>query len=479
MQLYGGEVPTLLRPLEKVVQMKKVEAKKRILVVDDEENLRHMLAVVLKKQGYLVAVAANGKDALEMLTGEQYDFVLSDILMPQMDGKALLREMSGKGIETTVIMMSAYGDIDTALECMQLGAYDYISKPFKNEEIVLVLKKAEERERLKDENRRLKEELRQGFSFGSIISASDRMEEIFSLVRKVCDFKTTVLITGESGTGKELIARAIHFESVRKDAPFVAVNCAAIPENLLESELFGHVRGAFTDAVVDKAGLFEQADGGTLLLDEIGEMPLALQVKLLRVLQEEEIKRVGGAATKKVNVRVVSATSRNLEEDVASGRFREDLFFRLNVFTIALPPLRERLEDLPLLLESFLDKFSTRFGKRVLSIDPEALRLLLAYSWPGNVRELENAVERGVILSDGATLSLASLPGQIIGAAAAGTGALPASDSLSIPEAEIALEKELIRRALDKTGGNRTHAARLLEISLRTLLYKLKEYGLE
>jgi two-component system response regulator AtoC len=459
--------------------VKKAETKKRILVVDDEENLRHMLAVVLKKQGYLVAAAANGKEALEMLEGQSYDFVLSDILMPRMDGKALLREMSGRKIESTVIMMSAYGDIDTALECMQLGAYDYISKPFKKDEIVLVLRKAEERERLKDENKRLKEELRHGLSFGSIISKNSRMQEIFSLVRKVCDFKTTVLITGESGTGKELIARAIHFEGARKSAPFVAVNCAAIPENLLESELFGHVKGAFTDAASDKAGLFEQSDGGTLFLDEIGEMPLSLQVKLLRVLQDEEIRRVGGSSSKKVDVRVVSATSRNLEEDVASSRFREDLFFRLNVFAISLPPLRERLEDLPLLLEHFLEKFSDRFGKKVTEVDLEALRLMMAYSWPGNVRELENVVERGVILSDGVSLSAAALPEQVVAGGATCRDALFAPDSLSIPEAETALEKELIRRALEKTGGNRTHAAKVLEISLRSLIYKIKEYGLE
>jgi len=459
--------------------VKTAEAKKRILVVDDEENLRHMLSVILKKQGYAVESAANGREALELLAGRSFDFVLSDIIMPQLDGKGLLAELAQRGIETTVIMMSAYGTIDTAVDCMKLGAYDFVSKPFKNDEIVLVLKKAEERERLKEENRRLKEAMRQESSFASIISRSSSMQQVFDLIRKVCDYKTTVLIMGESGTGKELVARALHFEGERKAAPFVAVNCAAIPENLLESELFGHVKGAFTDAAADKAGLFEQADGGTLFLDEIGEMPLSLQVKLLRVLQDEEIRRVGGSASKKVDVRVISATSRHLEEDVAAGRFREDLFFRLNVFTLKLPPLRERLEDLPLLVDHFLAKFSTRFGKAVTSVAPDAMRLLAGYSWPGNVRELENAVERGIVVCEGAELGRAALPERICGPAGRDGGLLLSGDSLSIRETGEVMERELIRRALEKTGGNRTHAARLLEISLRSLIYKLKEYGLE
>lgn len=458
----------------------KSEGKKHILIVDDEENLRHMLSVILKKQGYAVESAANGTEALELCARNSFDFVLSDILMPRLDGKGLLREIAERGIETTVIMMSAYGNLDTALECMKLGAYDYISKPFKNDEIVLVLKKAEERERLKEENRRLREAMRKESSFASIISNSSKMRrQVFDLIRKVCDYKTTVLIMGESGTGKELVARALHFEGSRKAAPFVAVNCAAIPEQLLESELFGHVKGAFTDAATDKAGLFEQADSGTLFLDEIGEMPLSLQVKLLRVLQDEEIKRVGGSSTKKVDVRVISATSRNLEEDVAAGRFREDLFFRLNVFALTLPPLRDRLEDLPLLVEHFLAKFSQQFGKEVTAVAPAVMRLLAGYHWPGNVRELENAIERGVVIGEGGELGVAALPERIRGIGASGSGLLLSGDCLSIKETGEVMERELIRRALEKTGGNRTHAAKLLEISLRSLIYKLKEYGLE
>ncbi len=342
--------------------MKRENERARILVVDDEENLRHMLQVLLRKQGYLVDAAADGAQALRLARERTYDFTLCDIKMPAMDGPSFLRAAVAADVGGTIIMMSAYGTIETAVECMKLGAYDYISKPFKNDEIVLVLKKAEERERLKSENRRLQEEVQREFSFDNIISRDERMQEVFSLIRRVSGFKTTVLILGESGTGKELVARAIHYNSGRRLAPFVAVNCGAIPETLLESELFGHAKGAFTDAVADKAGLFEQADGGTLFLDEVGEMPLPLPVKLLRVLQEEEIRRLGEAASRKVDVRVISATSKDLEQEIVAGRFREDLYFRLNVFTISLPPLRARAADIPLLVDHFLEKQGARGG---------------------------------------------------------------------------------------------------------------------
>lgn len=458
---------------------RKPDEKQRILVVDDEENLRHMLQLMLQKHGYLVDQAAHGATALQMALQGRYDFILCDIQMPVMDGAAFLKEAVAAGTSSTIIMMSAYGTVDTAIECMKLGAYDYISKPFKSDEIALVLKKAEERERLKRENRRLKEEIGREYSFASIISKNPRMQEIFSLVRKVCDFKTTVLILGESGTGKELVARAIHYNSRRRNAPFVAVNCGAIPENLLESELFGHVKGAFTDASTDKVGLFEQADGGSLLLDEIGEMPLSLQVKLLRVLQEEEIRRVGASASKKVDVRVISATSKDLEQEVAGGRFREDLYFRLNVFSIMLPPLRERMEDIPLLAAHFLEKYDEKYGKRVVRCAPDVMKALMNYRWPGNIRELENCIERGMVLCEGETLELECLPEKLRGPASVVRRPVVPSDSLSLKLAGELLEKDFIRRALEKTGGNRTHAARLLEISHRALLYKLKEYGME
>jgi len=450
---------------------------KHILIVDDEENLRHMLSVMLTRQGYVADSAAHGGEGLMRLKEKAYDFILCDIRMPEMDGKTFLAMALEQRVGAPVIMMSAYGTVETAVECMKMGAYDFISKPFKKDEIIMVLKKAEERERLKEENSRLKEEVAGRFEYSGIISRNARMADIFSQIRKVADLKTSVLILGESGTGKELVARAIHQNGVRALTPFVAVNCGAIPGNLLESELFGHVRGAFTDAVSDKAGLFEQADGGTLFLDEIGEMPLALQVKLLRVLQEEEIRRVGAAASKKVNVRVVSATSRDLGADVKSGVFREDLYFRLDVFCIELPPLRDRIEDIPLLAEYFVGKLQAMDRVSATCIAPEAMRLMLAYSWPGNVRELENVIERAMILCDGSTITAESLPASLRLALTT----CPAEDdeNLSIKKAEDAMERDLIRKALIKTGGNRTQAARILEISHRSLLYKLKEFGID
>ena len=459
------------------------ERKQRILVVDDEENLRHMLQVMLRKQGYQVDSAPDGSEAFGKAMENGYDFILCDIRMPVLDGAGFLEKATAAGITATIIMMSAYGTIETAIECMKQGAYDYISKPFKNDEILLVLRKAEERERLKKENRQLKEEMHKECSFASMVSRNRHMLEIFSLIRKVCDFKTTVLVLGESGTGKELIARALHFNSKRSKAPFIAVNCGAIPENLLESELFGHVRGAFTDASSEKAGLFEQADGGTLFLDEIGEMPLALQVKLLRVLQEGEIRRVGGTVSKKVEVRVISATSKDLEQEVAMNRFREDLYFRLNVLSISLPPLRERMEDMPLLVEHFLEKYGAELGKLGWHCSPEAMKALMSYPWPGNIRELENCVQRGLVLCEGDTLEAQCLPDRVwkksAGDASGDAGIFFSEENLSIKRVSEQLEREMIRKALDKTSGNRTHAARLLEISHRSLLYKLKEYGIE
>ena len=453
--------------------------KKKILVVDDEENLRHMLQVMLKKLGYQADAAADGAQALEKAAAGGYSFILCDIRMPVMDGRAFLANCARTGIGATVIMMSAYGSVDDAIDCMKLGAYDYISKPFNSDEISLVLKKAEERERLKEENSKLREEVGRGCSFGNIVSRSDKMAEIFQVVRKLSGHKTTVLILGESGTGKELIAKALHYNGARKDEPFVAVNCGAIPAQLLESELFGHVKGAFTDASHDKAGLFEQAHGGTLFLDEIAELPLPLQVKLLRVLQEEEIRRVGGATSKKVDVRVVSATSKDLSAEVAAGRFREDLYFRLNVFALSLPPLRERLEDVPLLVDHFLRKYGERMGTADVRPGPEAMRAMLFYRWPGNVRELENCIERALVLCEGGVLDLSSLPESVRRSSGLGRRATDGNqDSFSIKKGAEAMERALIARALEQTSGNRTHAAKLLEISHRALLYKLKEYGL-
>jgi two-component system response regulator AtoC len=454
-----------------------IPVKQRLLVIDDEESLRHMLSVLLKRQGYRVDTAADGREGLAIAQKGHYDFVLCDIKMPVMDGIDFLKGARETAMAGTIIMMSAYGTIETAIECMKEGAYDYISKPFNPDEILLVLKKAEERERLKDENRQLKEELVGSYCFQNIISRNSRMKEIFTLIRKVCDYKTTVLILGESGTGKELIAKAIHYNSNRSHAPFIPLNCGAIPENLLESELFGHMKGAFTDATMDKPGLFELANGGTLFLDEMGEMSFPLQVKLLRVLQEGEIRRVGASTSRKIDVRVISATSKVLSREVADGRFRGDLFYRLNVFSIDLPPLRERLEDIPLLVEHFLTKYTAKLGIRAPRLTPEALKCLMGYSWPGNIRELENCIERGLVLAEGA-IDVDSLPDVIRGRAGGGYSDEIPADCLSLKVAEEMIERRLIRKALEQTKGNRTHAARILEISHRSLLYKLKEYAI-
>ena len=450
-----------------------------ILVIDDEENMRHMLSVMLARQGYRVDRAEDGEAGLSCLMNNVYDYILCDIRMPEMDGKTFLVRALEQHVTAPIIMMSAYGTVETAVECMKRGAYDFISKPFKKDEIVMVLKKAEERERLKEEISHLREVAAGRFSYSGILSRNIIMQEIFNQIKKVADLKTTILVLGESGTGKELVARAVHQNGRRSQKPFVAVNCGAIPENLLESELFGHVRGAFTDASSDKAGLFEQADGGTLFLDEIGEMPPALQVKLLRVLQEGEIRRVGDSASRQVDVRVISATSRDLSADVGVGRFREDLYFRLNVFCLMLPPLRERVEDIPLLAEYFLKRYSDGNESQSLRIEPDAMRSLMAHRWPGNVRELENAVERACILCEGGRITSSCLPPSVRLLDESYPSESVNDENLSIKKAEDTIERELIRKALAKTGGNRTQAAKILEISHRSLLYKLKEYCID
>lgn len=448
-----------------------------ILIIDDEESLRHMLSVMLHKQGYCVDTAVHGGEALDKLAVHAYDYILCDIRMPEMDGRQFLRQATSRGVNTPIIMMTAYGTIDTAVACMQEGAYDFISKPFKRDEIVIVLKKAAERERLKEENRTLRAEVAGKNSFCGIIGRNPAMLAIYDHIQRVADLKTTVLIQGESGTGKELVAQAIHRSGSRSARQFVAINCGAIPETLLEDELFGHTKGAFTGAVADKVGLFEQADGGTLFLDEVGEMPGSLQVKLLRVLQEGEIRRIGASSSQRVDVRVISATARNLQEEVAAGRFREDLYFRLNVFSLHIPPLRERIDDIPMLVQQIVIKCAARIGRELPpAVAPEAVRRLMSYSWPGNIRELENVIERAIVLCDGDKLSESCLPGHCPEKSVS----LPSTDAnLSIKQAERAMEIDLIRKALLKTGGNRTHAAKELEISHRALLYKLKEYELE
>ncbi|HXN30255.1 MAG TPA: sigma-54 dependent transcriptional regulator [Polyangiaceae bacterium] len=448
---------------------------RRVLVVDDEENIRLVLRTLLKKNGYDVEVADSGEAALAALDSFDPDVILTDVRMPKMGGLDLLGALKAKQHPATVIVMSAYGNVDLAIEAMKAGAYDYVGKPFKPDEIVLALRKAEEREALRRENRALKEQIHKDSQFESILAKSREMLDIFRTIAKIADFKTTVLVTGESGTGKELVARAIHARSSRKNAPFVAINCGAIPENLLESELFGHKRGAFTDANADRRGLFEEATGGTLFLDEIGELPLNLQVKLLRALQEETIRRLGDTKDVKVDVRIITATHRDVTADVKAGRFREDLFYRINVLAIHVPPLRSRREDVNLLIDHFITRNNVRLGTNIRGVSTEGRKLLLEYAWPGNVRELENTIERAMVLADGEVLQVGDLPERIREALDPVQVHL-ASGELSVKKTTAAIEQILIRRALQKTKGNRTRAADLLEISHRALLYKIKDY---
>ena len=449
-----------------------------ILIADDEESIRHVLTVLLQERGYEVRAVADGELALKELQARDYDALVTDVRMPRVDGLALVQKAQEVSPHTTIIVMSAYGSHDLAIGAMKAGAYDYLGKPFQPDEVLLVLRKAEERERLRAENVRLRREIARGAP--QLVAEGPLMKEVLRLVQKVAPAPTTVLIEGESGTGKELVARALHEMSPRAEQAFVAVNCGAIPETLIESELFGHAKGAFTDARTAKRGLFEEADGGTIFLDEVGELPLAVQPALLRVLQEGEVRRVGDARSARVDVRVLAATNKDLAQLVASARFREDLYYRLNVVQLKLPALRERAEEIPALAERFLSRHAERIGLRPRKLSPRALELLGRYRWPGNVRELENALERAMVLSEGEEIEADALPEAV--RAEAPPEPLPASlgpDDLSVKKAQRLLEADLIRRALERTGGNRSKAAELLELSPRALLYKIREYGLE
>jgi two-component system response regulator AtoC len=454
---------------------------KRVLIVDDEMNMCHMLQIMLTKAGYMIETALHGEEALEKMGQNEFDCVLCDLRMPKMDGMTFLKKAREKYPEQTFIMMSAYGNIDNALEAMKLGAYDYISKPFKRDEVLLTLKKAEERERLKAENLSLQKRIsriEQRYSFGNIIARSEAMRHVFDLVSKVADHKTTVLIMGESGTGKDLIARAIHQNGNRAPGLMVSINCGGIPGSLLESELFGYKRGAFTDAVKDKPGRFDEADRGTLFLDEIGELPVSLQIKLLRVLQEGEITPLGGVGSKKIDVRVIAATSKDLAKEVEAGRFREDLFYRINVMTISLPPLRERRGDIPLLVGYFIDMFNKKLNKDIEGLSSETMPILMGYQWPGNIRELENVIERAVLLAKGRWIAPEDLPPGITSDQGLPSTMLP-NGTLSLKKASRIIEKDLIKKALELTGGNRTQAAKILEISRPKLISKIKAFQLE
>ncbi len=449
-----------------------------ILIVDDEKNYLVVLEALLAPEGYEVVTADSARDALTMIKDSDIDLVITDMKMPKMSGMELLAESKNIKPDLPVIMMTAYGTIELAVEAMKKRAFDYITKPFQNEELKLTIRKALDNHRLVKENRRLSEELSSRFGHGNIIGKSKSMLEIYDMIGKVSQSKASVLITGQSGTGKELIAKAIHYESPRKDRPFISINCGALTETLLESELFGHEKGAFTGAVAMKKGRFELADGGTLFLDEVGEMPPPLQVKLLRVLQEMEFERVGGTKTIKVDVRVLSASNRNMKEVVEEGLFREDLYYRLNVIHIAVPSLRERTEDIRLLVGHFIKKYRQDEGKSNIELSPEAWKAFYGYAWPGNIRELENVIERAVVLNSGGVISLEDLPPELKGK----TEALDVESFIPL-DAQLQatlenIEERLIRRALDQCDKVQSHAADLLGITKSLIQHKMKKYNI-
>jgi nitrogen regulation protein NR(I) len=461
--------------------------RKQVLIVDDEPNLRKILSAQLSRDGYDVMTADDGEQGLALLKEHHIDLVITDLKMPKVDGMTLLRKALVDEPELPVVLITAHGTIDTAVEALKSGAFDFVTKPFDKDEVRQIVAKALKTRELRGTDA-TPATASQGARFG-IIGTSPGIADLYAILERVADTPTTVMITGESGTGKELVAHALHEHSSRKEKPFIKVNCAAIPKELIESELFGYERGAFTGAVASKPGRFELANGGTLFLDEIGEIPIEMQVKLLRALQESEFERVGGIKTIRIDVRLVAATNRDLKKLIAGGTFREDLFYRLNVVPIRLPALRERTSDIPLLVEHFLAKFNDRLKKKVEGVEPDTMETLVAYPWPGNIRELENVIERAVLFCDTQRLRAGDLPPEIRG--------IPAMANVPLPEADLQaalagegglkehvkvamsrLEKELVSRALQQTGGNVTHAARLLKISRKGLQLKMKELGL-
>ena len=456
-------------------------AQQNILVVDDEKSMCEFLEIMLKKDGYEVTSTTSGDKALELLDNNLYSMVLTDVRMPGVNGFEVLRKTKEVSPDTVVIMITAYGSPEGAVTAIKEGAYDYITKPFRVEEVKLTIKKSLERNNLIRENIRLRQEVEERYKFWNLIGKSPKMQRVYELVEKVAQTKANVLITGESGTGKELVAKAIHYNSARKDQSFVTLNCGAIPENLLESELFGHMKGSFTGAIANKRGLLEMAAGGTLFMDEIGELPLPLQVKLLRVIQEREFKRVGGTEDIKVDVRIISASNQDLQQKVAQGGFREDLFYRLNVIQIKLPPLRERKEDIPLLVNHFVRKYSAETGKEIEGVLPEALELLLNYDFAGNVRELENIIERSITLETSSTITerhiRSYLNERMMSKSMPPTLEIP-EEGIDLNKVVEDLEKAFILKALEHTEGIKKKAAELLGMNFRAMRYKLAKYDL-
>ncbi|KIH76953.1 two component, sigma54 specific, transcriptional regulator, Fis family [Geoalkalibacter ferrihydriticus] len=456
----------------------------QVLVIDDEAHNRQALSMLLKHSGYQVQSAVSGEDALEIMQETPFEIIITDLFLPGVSGIDILKRVKEDSPYTSVILITGNASAETAVEAMKEGAFDYITKPFNFEKLKVIVAKAVEKSRLVAENLYLRQQLRGKYKFDNIIGNSLAMNQVFSRMERIVNTDSTILILGESGTGKELVAKAIHYNSPRKDHPFIAINCGAIPAELLESELFGHVRGSFTGAVGDKAGRFEAANGGTIFLDEIGTMPMHLQMKLLRVLQEQEVERVGSTRKTKLNVRVVSATNANLEDEVKRGHFREDLYYRLNVIPIILPPLRERREDIALLARSFLQKFCREMDRPLMSISPAAMAAIEAYAWPGNVRELENLIERTVALTDGEVIEPDDLPASIAGANPPSPYATPEAPRVTPTGVDMVrvisdIERAMICESLELTKGVKARAAALLGINRTTLVEKIKRLGLE
>lgn len=454
-------------------------AKARILIVDDERSMQEFLEIFFRREGYDVTTACDVASATMCLESDDYDVLISDMQMPDGSGLDLLNVVRACGQDTVTIMITAFATTDSAITAMKEGAYDYITKPFKIDEVRLIVEKALEKKLLSTENQRLRSELRDQKRKRTIIGTSPVMQKIFDFIDQVADTRINVLVSGASGTGKELVARAIHDQSDRCNGPFVAINCGAIPENLLESELFGHVKGAFTGAVTNKVGLFETAESGSLFLDEIGELSTQLQVKLLRVIQEKSIRRVGGTSDRNINVRVISATNRRLEEEVSAGRFREDLYYRLNVMEIPLPGLAERPEDIPLLVNHFIEKYSEELGREILTIEPDALDKLMHYEYPGNVRELENVIERAVALSRGNSIALSSLPDALLRPRDVRYACQIPEEGVSLEDLVDNYERALLDEAMRNTNGVKKRAAKLLGISFRSFRYRYEKLGLD
>ncbi len=456
-----------------------------ILVVDDEPNYRLVLSELLGEEGFEVFTADNGRKALEIATSTDLDLVITDMRMPGMDGIELLKEIKNYNHNLPVVMITAFGEVEKAVSAMQAGAFNYLSKPFNNDELLVSIKKAIEHYTLLRENSRLRDEMQSRYRFDNLIGKNKLMQQLYTLIEKVAPTPTSVLISGESGTGKELVARAIHYNSARKEAPFISINCAALPESLLESELFGHEKGAFTGAIALRKGRFELADKGTLFLDEVGEMPLALQAKLLRVLQEKTFERVGGSQTIRVDVRIVTATNKDLKEEVEAKSFREDLYYRLNVFHLHLPALRDRRDDIPLLSAHFIKKNALRLAKPDLEISPEALHFLSTLPWEGNVRELENTIERATVLCSGSYIEAEDIQLDMCGFQT-NKGSKTDLDidqfippDSSLPDALNHIEEKMLRRALEQANQIQTQAAKILGITKSLLQYKMHKYGLK